>query len=68
MLTNQHVEVDHKLVDMSTSSAENTPLGVCEGRFLAGWCRILFVAVPGAASARNAVQRDGRGGAHGLGR
>lgn len=23
MLTNQHVEVDHKLVDMSTSSAES---------------------------------------------
>ena len=68
MLTNQHVEVDHKLVDMSTSSAESTPLGVREGRFLAGWCRILFEAVPIAASVRNAVQRDGREDAHGLGR
>ncbi len=36
MLTNQHVEVDHKLVDMSTSSAESLLAGAMRRLLLAG--------------------------------
>ena len=36
MLTNQHVEVDHKLVDMSTSSAESLLTGAMRRLLLAG--------------------------------
>lgn len=78
MLTNQHVEVDHKLVDMSTSSVESLLAGACEGSIApfnvshAPWGRSLvsytFCSCSDCASVRNAVQRDGREGAHGLGR
>ena len=48
MLTNQHVEVDHKLVDMSTSSAESFLAGACEGCFwpVLDSCTCLVFALP----------------------
>lgn len=48
MLTNQHVEVDHKLVDMSTSSAESLLAGACEGCFWLVFdsCARLVFALP----------------------
>ena len=36
MLTNQHVEVEHKLVDMSTSSVESLLAGAMRRLLLAG--------------------------------